>query len=90
VARGDPQTVAWAYERTGGGRGFGFTGTHFHLNWGNDNFRKVALNAILWLAKMEVPADGVASRVSAEDLAANLDPKAPKKTPGPKQEEAKK
>jgi hypothetical protein len=75
VARGDPQTVAWAYERPNGGRGFGFTGAHFHQNWGNDDFRKLVLNAILWLAKMEVPANGVASRVTPDDLAANLDPK---------------
>jgi len=33
------------------------------------------LNAILWIAKAEVPSDGVKSEVTAEDLAANLDPK---------------
>ena len=48
VARAEPQHVAWASERPGGGRGFGFTGAHFHRNWGDDNFRKLALNAILW------------------------------------------
>lgn len=75
VARGDSQTVAWAYERPDGtGRGFGFTGGHFHQNWGNDNFRKIALNAILWLAHMEVPAGGVKSKVIEQDLAENLDP----------------
>jgi type 1 glutamine amidotransferase len=75
VTRGDPQTVAWAYERPGGGRGFGFTGAHFHANWGHEDFRKLALNAILWLAKMEVPANGVESRVTGSDLESNLDPK---------------
>jgi hypothetical protein len=80
VARHEPQTVAWAFERPDGGRGFGFTGGHFHKNWGNDDARKLVLNAVLWLAKMEVPADGVASSVSAADLAEHLDPKpAPKK-----------
>lgn len=76
VARRDPQTVAWAYERTDGsqGRGFGFTGGHYHKNWGNENFRRIALNAILWLAKVEVPAGGVQSTVTEQDLAANLDP----------------
>lgn len=75
VARGEVQHVAWAAERPDGGRGFGFTGAHFHKNWGDDNFRKVALNAILWVAKVEVPADGVQSKVTPEQLAANLDPK---------------
>jgi putative membrane-bound dehydrogenase-like protein len=74
-----PQHVAWAVERPDGGRGFGFTGGHFHQGWGNDDQRKLVLNAILWTAKLEVPPQGVASKVTAEDLAANLDPK-----PGPK------
>ena len=81
VARGEPQTVSWAFTRADGGRGFGFTGAHFHENWGNDNFRKLVLNAILWLAKMEVPATGVQSSVTKADLQANLDPKPVKKAP---------
>jgi hypothetical protein len=75
VARGDGQIVSWAYERPDGGRGFGFTGAHFHANWGHEDFRRLVLNAILWLAKVEVPAGGVQSQVTAADLAANLDPK---------------
>jgi hypothetical protein len=75
VARGNLQHVAWAAERPDGGRGFGFTGGHFHKNWGDDNFRKVMLNAILWVAKAEVPPDGVQSKVTPEQLAANLDAK---------------
>jgi hypothetical protein len=79
VERGEPQTVAWACERADGGRGFGFTGAHFHRNWGDDNFRRLVLNAILWTAKMDVPAEGVQSRVTGEDLEKNLDPKGAKK-----------
>ena len=75
VAAKKPQTVAWAFDRADGGRGFGFTGGHFHRGWGNDDQRKLVLNAILWTAKAEVPADGVASTVTAEELAANLDKK---------------
>lgn len=75
VARGEATTVSWAHERPDGGRGFGFTGAHFHANWGNEDFRRIVLNAILWLAKVEVPANGVQSKVTAADLAANLDPK---------------
>ena len=75
VKKGAPQTVAWACERSDGGRGFGFTGAHFHKNWGNDDFRKLVLNAIVWTAKAEVPAEGIQSKVTQEELEANLDPK---------------
>jgi len=83
VAAGKPQTTAWAYERPNGGRGFGFTGGHFHTGWGNDDQRKLVLNAILWTARVEVPSTGVASHITEEDLAANLDPKAPSKPAAP-------
>ncbi len=56
-----PQTVGYALERTGGGRGVGFTGGHFFDNWRNDSYRKLLLNAILWTAHAEVPDDGVKS-----------------------------
>jgi hypothetical protein len=79
VDHGEPMHVSWAAERPDGGRGFGFTGAHFHRNWGDENFRKVVLNAILWTAKMEVPAGGVESKVTKEDLEQNLDPKGPRK-----------
>ena len=68
------ETFAWAVEREDGGRGFGFTGGHFHENWGNPNFRKTALNALVWIAGGTVPPDGVDCEVSHEDLTKNLDP----------------
>jgi hypothetical protein len=67
--------MMWTYDRPDGGRGFGFTGGHKHVNWYNDSFRKVVLNAILWLAKVEIPSNGVESRVSIDQIAKNLDPK---------------
>ncbi len=79
VAKSQPQHMAWAATRPDGGRGFGWTGSHFHKNWGNDNFRKLALNAILWVAKVEVPADGVQSTVTEAQLQANLDEKGKRK-----------
>ncbi len=75
VKRGEPQITAWACERPDGGRGFGFTGGHFHKNWGNDDVRKLVLNAILWTAKVEVPATGVESQVTEAELKRNLDRK---------------
>ncbi len=80
AASGRPETMMWVYDRPDGGRGFGFTGGHTHANWGDDSQRKVVLNALLWVAKVEVPKNGVESKVTPEQLAANLDPKpAPKK-----------
>jgi type 1 glutamine amidotransferase len=79
VKRGDPQTVAWAFERADGGRGFGFTGAHYNKNWDNEDFRKLVLNAIVWTAKVEVPAEGIQCQVSAEDLEKNLDDKEQRK-----------
>lgn len=74
-AKGRAEAMMWAVERPDGGRGFGFTGGHFHDNWGNGNYRKVVLNALVWLAKCEVPPTGIESSVSKADLDANLDPK---------------
>lgn len=71
--KGRIETVAWAVERDDGGRGFGFTGGHFHANWGNENFRKIALNALVWIAGAEVPPEGVVCAVTKEDLEKNLD-----------------
>jgi len=72
---GQDEVMMWAVERADGGRGFGFTGGHYHKNWANENFRKVVLNALVWLCKLEVPPEGVASTLTEEDLKVNLDPK---------------
>jgi len=77
--KGSAETMMWAIERADGGRGFGFTGGHFHDNWGNANVRKAVLNALLWVTKVEVPEKGVKSEVSTEELQLNLDPKSPPK-----------
>jgi hypothetical protein len=77
-ASGRDETMMWVYERPAGGRGFGFTGGHTHANWGDENQRKVLLNALLWIAGAEVPKNGVGSSVTAEQLAANFDPKGKK------------
>lgn len=74
-AGGRRETMMWTFEREDGGRGFGFTGGHKHVNWFDDNQRKVVLNAILWVAKAEIPKGGVESSVTVEQIAGNLDPK---------------
>jgi hypothetical protein len=77
--KGRAETMMWAYQRPDGGRGVGFTGGHTHRNWLDDNFRKVVLNALLWICHVGVPAEGVQSAVTEEDIRANLDPKPKKK-----------
>lgn len=54
--------VAWAVERSDGGRGFGTTTGHFYAAWKHDAYRTFMLNAILWTAGAEVPERGVISR----------------------------
>ena len=73
--KGRAEAMMWAVERPDHGRGFGFTGGHFHDNWSNDQFRKVVLNACVWLTGAEVPSDGVASQLAPGQIDANLDPK---------------
>jgi type 1 glutamine amidotransferase len=78
IARKEVQHMAWAVERDDGGRGFGFTGAHFHWNWADPNFRKLVLNAIAWCAKVKVPAEGVRDEPKTmADMEANHDEEPP-------------
>ena len=80
VLRGERHAVAWAYERPGGGRGFGFTGAHHHHNYRDNNFRKTVLNGVAWVAHLEVPPGGVESaKPTWEEIAANQDYEKPEK-----------
>jgi type 1 glutamine amidotransferase len=72
---GRSEIVAWAIEREKGGRSFGFTGGHFHKNWGDENFRRLVTNAILWSAKLDVPKDGAKVEFDPKELNLNLDRK---------------
>jgi hypothetical protein len=75
---GKPQTMMWGIQRADGGRGVGFTGGHWHRNWAIDDFRKLVLNAIVWVAGVDVPEGGVKSNALTEaDLNKSLDPKEP-------------
>ncbi len=57
-----------------GGRGIGFVGGHYHRNWAINDFRQLVLNAIVWLARAEVPEGGVVSKeITQEELNKNLD-----------------
>lgn len=60
------ETTSWAFERPDGGRSFGFTGGHWHGNWGDSPEtpyagaqRRVVAQGILWTAGIEAPEGGV-------------------------------
>jgi hypothetical protein len=65
---GRPETVAWSWERPDGGRSFGFSGLHFHDNWGLPAYRRLVAQAVLWSVKMPIPRDGLRVEVTEEDL----------------------
>jgi type 1 glutamine amidotransferase len=75
AASGRAETVMWTLDRAGGGRSFGLTGGHFHANWGNENFRRLVLNALVWVTGAEVPNGGIGSSVSQGGLEMDLDAK---------------
>src|SRR4051812_5061629 len=80
LGKGLTETMVWVAENKdaayNGQRGFGCTGGHVHWNWAQDDFRKTILNAIVWIAKADVPASGVESkRPTVQDLLANMDKK---------------
>ncbi|VTS06709.1 ThuA domain-containing protein [Tuwongella immobilis] len=72
---GRPEIMAWSYDRADGGRGFGFTGGHFHRNWANEDYRRLVVNAILWTAKADIPEGGAPVQFDPIDLNRNLDQK---------------
>jgi type 1 glutamine amidotransferase len=77
--KGMAEHVGWARQRPDGGRGFGFTGGHWHWSWACDSFRTVVLNGIVWTAGLDVPAGGVPSKTpTVDELLANQDKPQPK------------
>lgn len=75
IGTGKLETLAWAYDRADRGRGFGFTGGHFHRNWADEAFRRIVVNAVLWTAKVDVPESGAKVDFDNADLNRNLDKK---------------
>jgi hypothetical protein len=70
---GRDEVIAWAFQRPGGGRGFGFTGADLHKSWSYESQRKLVVNGILWAAGLEVSAGGAKMDFSETDLNRNLD-----------------
>jgi type 1 glutamine amidotransferase len=65
---GQPETVAWAWERPGGGRSFGFSGLHFHDNWRLPEYRRLVAQGVLWTLQLPIPKEGLAVDVTDGDL----------------------
>ena len=61
------EIVAWAVQRTDGGRGVGIVLPHYFRNWRVDDLRTLTLNSICWTARLDVPPKGV--KCSLPDLA---------------------
>ncbi len=69
---GAADVVAWAYERSAGGRSFCFTGLDAHSAWSVGGVRQLMVNAILWSAGLTIPANGTSCVVSPSELQSNL------------------
>ena len=57
---GESYPVAWALERDGGGRSFGFSGLHFHENWQLREYRRLVAQSVMWTLDLPIPKDGIA------------------------------
>lgn len=71
----EESVVAWAYERENGGRSFTFSGAHLHASLGQEGYRRLLTNAVLWTAGVEVPKSGAPVQLDAARLNGYLMPK---------------
>ena len=79
IGKNQDEHVLWVSENEGGSRGFGTTGGHVHWNWAQDDWRKAVLNAVVWIAKGEVPETGIESkRPTVDEMLADHDEEVPK------------
>lgn len=72
---GRAEVVSWAFTRADNGRSFGFTGMHAHRNWGEEKFRRLVTNGLLWILWREVPPGGAPVVMDPALLDQNLDRK---------------
>lgn len=56
VIDGQPETVAWAWQRGDGGRSFGFSGLHFDDNWDLAEYQRLMTRGVLWTLKLPAGA----------------------------------
>lgn len=71
--KGRAETLMWVLERADGGRGFGFTGGHYHAGWEEPMMLRSVLNALVWVAGLDVPEGGVPVEAQVEPRYASID-----------------
>jgi type 1 glutamine amidotransferase len=59
LIEGEWQMTAWAWQRPAGGRSFGFSGLHYHVNWSHENYRRLVFQGILWTLEEDIPSTGI-------------------------------
>ena len=77
----DEAIVAWAYESTGQGKSFTFTGCHLHASFAEEGYRRLLVNGILWAAGVEIPKSGAPVKLDKDNLAQYLQKAPPAKKP---------
>jgi hypothetical protein len=65
---GGMEAVGWAWQRPDGGRSFGFSGLHFHVNWRHEQYQRLIAQAALWTLKLTVPKGGIPLNLKREIL----------------------
>ena len=68
---GKDEMAAWSWERSDGGRSFGFVGLHFHSNWQLPEYRRFVVQGVLWSLKLPIPTGGVTVDIDSKKLELN-------------------
>jgi type 1 glutamine amidotransferase len=68
---GKDEMAAWSWERTDGGRSFGFVGLHFHSNWQLPEYRRFVVQGVLWSLRLPIPVGGVNVDIDSKKLELN-------------------
>lgn len=77
IPGGNPDIVAWTYDRPDGGRSFGFSGLDAHAAWEREGMRRLVINGILWSAGLEIPVGGAPCKADKALIDSFLTPRTP-------------
>jgi type 1 glutamine amidotransferase len=68
---GKDEMAAWCWDRSDGGRSFGFVGLHFHSNWQLAAYRRFVVQGVLWSLHLPVPQKGANVDIDSKKLELN-------------------